>query len=82
MASDVISGLWATVGGIMAPHGPALAASPASYAPGDVSVHFFLQLAAILFACRVVGWLANRFAGQPQGGGNDRGRGFGPLPVH
>lgn len=31
----------------------------------ELSVQFFLQLAAILAACRVVGWLA-RFAGQPQ----------------
>lgn len=31
----------------------------------QLSIHFFLQLAVILLACRVVGWLARRI-GQPQ----------------
>lgn len=31
----------------------------------DLSIHFFLQLAAILTACRAVGWVARRF-GQTQ----------------
>ena len=39
-----------------------LASAPSNFA---LSVHLFLQLAAILGACRVVGWLARR-AGQPQ----------------
>lgn len=47
-------------------HGPAVAASPASFAPSDYSIHFFLQLAIILIACRAVGWAGQRFAGQPQ----------------
>ncbi len=38
-----------------------LAAAPSHF---DLSVHFFLQVAAILGACRVVGWLA-RSLGQP-----------------
>jgi Kef-type K+ transport system membrane component KefB len=51
---------------IMAPHGPASPGSPASFAPGDYSVHFFLQLAVILIACRITGRLGQRFLGQPQ----------------
>jgi len=37
-----------------------------SYAPGDFSIHFFLQLAVIICACRVVGWLGQKFLAQPQ----------------
>jgi Kef-type K+ transport system membrane component KefB len=55
-----------TVGGILSAHGAPAAGSVASYTPGDFSVHFFLQLAVILFACKVVGWFAQRFLGQPQ----------------
>ena len=54
-----------TIGGILQPHGPAVAGA-ATYTPGDFSVHFFLQLAVILIACRVVGWAGKRFLGQPQ----------------
>ena len=46
-------------------HGPALA-SAKSYAPGDFSIHFFLQLAVILLACRLCGWLGRKFLAQPQ----------------
>lgn len=53
-------------GNVLAPHGPAVTGTATSYAPGDFSVHFFLQLAVILLACRVVGWLGHRFLGQPQ----------------
>ena len=63
--SDVISSLISTVSGILGPHGPATAAAAHSYAPADFSVHFFLQLAAIVLACRVVGWLGQK-VGQPQ----------------
>ena len=63
--SDVISSLISTVAGILGPHGPATAAAAHSYAPADFSVHFFLQLAAIVLACRVVGWLGQK-VGQPQ----------------
>ena len=46
-------------------HGPAVNAAK-SYSPGDFSVHFFLQLALILLACRVVGWAGKKFLAQPQ----------------
>ena len=52
--------------GVLDPHGPAVAASANSFAPGDFSVHFFLQLAIILIMCRVVGKLGQKFLGQPQ----------------
>jgi Kef-type K+ transport system membrane component KefB len=55
-----------TLGGVLGPHGPATAGAAASYAPGDYSIHFFLQLAVIILACRVVGWLGQRLLGQPQ----------------
>ena len=55
-----------TVAGVLGPHGPAVPGAAASYAPGDYSIHFFLQLAVILIACRVVGWIGRRFMGQPQ----------------
>lgn len=32
----------------------------------QLSVAFFLQMAVILAACRVVGWIGNRWLGQPQ----------------
>lgn len=34
--------------------------------PAELSVAFFLQLVAILLACRICGWLVRRFLGQPQ----------------
>ncbi len=55
-----------TVGSVLSPHGPAAQAVGQSYAPGDFSIHFFMQLAVILVACRVVGALGQRFLGQPQ----------------
>lgn len=55
-----------TVAGVLDPHGPAATAAANSYAPGDFSIHFFLQLAVILVACRVVGWLGKKLLGQPQ----------------
>jgi len=57
--------LWRAVGDVMGKHGPAVDAAQ-SYAPSDYSIHFFLQIAVILLVCRIVGWLANRFFGQPQ----------------
>jgi Kef-type K+ transport system membrane component KefB len=53
------------LGDVLAPHGPAVNAAK-SYAPGDYSIHFFLQIAVIVFTCRVVGWLGRRLIGQPQ----------------
>ncbi len=64
--SDIIASILTTLGGILGPHGPATAAAAHSYAPGDFSIHFFLQLAVILLACRVVGWLGQKALGQPQ----------------
>jgi len=57
---------WTTAGGVFSPHGPAVQAAAKSYAPGDFSIHFFLQLAVIILACRVVGWLGQKFLAQPQ----------------
>ncbi len=56
---------WTALGDVLSPHGPAVNAAQ-SFAPGDFSIHFFLQLAIIIAACRVVGWIGQRFLGQPQ----------------
>lgn len=53
------------LGDIMGAHGPAVN-SAASFTPTDYSIHFFLQLALIILAARVVGWLGQKFLGQPQ----------------
>lgn len=34
--------------------------------PAQLSIHFFLQMAIIIAAARVVGWIAHRYMGQPQ----------------
>ena len=47
-------------------NGPALDAVAQSFTPTDFSIHFFLQLALILIACRIFGWLGRKFLGQPQ----------------
>jgi Kef-type K+ transport system membrane component KefB len=54
------------LGKILSPNGPAVEAMASSYTPTDFSVHFFLQLALILIACRIVGWIGRKFLGQPQ----------------
>jgi Kef-type K+ transport system membrane component KefB len=64
--TGILDSFWSTLGGVLSPHGPAAVAVAKSYAPGDFSIHFFLQLAIILIACRVVGWLGQKFLGQPQ----------------
>ena len=46
-------------------HGPTVAGAK-TFAPGDFSIHFFLQLAVILLACRLCGWLGRKFLAQPQ----------------
>ena len=66
MAQGVMDSMGSTIGGILSAHGPAVEAAAKSYTPGDFSVHFFLQLAIILLACRVVGWAGKKFLGQPQ----------------
>jgi len=63
---DIIGSIVSVISHILSPHGPAVRVSPTSYAPGDYSVHFFLQLSVILLTCRVVGKLGQRFLGQPQ----------------
>jgi len=64
-----MASLWnetlAALGGIMGSHGPAVKAA-VSLSPSDYSIHFFLQLAIIILACRVVGWLGQKLLGQPQ----------------
>ncbi|PZU08784.1 cation:proton antiporter [Sphingomonas sp.] len=62
----MIESLWSTVRSVLSPHGPAMDAAANSYVPGDFSIHFFLQLAVILVACRVVGWLGRKLLAQPQ----------------
>jgi Kef-type K+ transport system membrane component KefB len=62
----LLHSFWITLTHTLSPHGPATTATPASYAPGDYSIHFFLQLAVIILACRVVGWLGQKLVGQPQ----------------
>ncbi|MFT7775901.1 cation:proton antiporter [Roseateles sp.] len=58
--------LLAILADVFAKHGPAAPAVAHTYSPTDFSVHFFLQLAIILLACRVVGWAGRKFLGQPQ----------------
>ncbi len=62
---DLLNTLWATITDVLGAHGPAKTL-PASFTPTDFSIHFFLQIALILLVCRIVGWLAHRFFGQPQ----------------
>jgi hypothetical protein len=66
MTQGISDSLLATIKGVLDPHGPAAEAVAKSFAPGDFSVHFFLQLAIIILACRVVGKLGQKYLGQPQ----------------
>lgn len=61
----MLDDLTKTIGGLLDPHGPAVQ-SAHSYTPTDYSVHFFLQIAVILLVCRLTGWIARKFFGQPQ----------------
>jgi len=63
---SVIDSFWSTLGNVLSAHGPSAAGVAHTYAPGDYSIHFFLQLAVIILACRVVGWAGQKFLGQPQ----------------
>lgn len=65
MLSDLANEALRAFGDILSPHGPAVQAAK-TYSPGDYSIHFFLQLAIIILACRVVGWLGQKLLGQPQ----------------
>ncbi|AAK23479.1 conserved hypothetical protein [Caulobacter vibrioides CB15] len=64
--SDLLAHTLQTVADILGPHGPATKAAEHSYTPNDYSIHFFLQLAVILLACRVTGWFGKKFLAQPQ----------------
>ncbi|SEN10000.1 transporter, CPA2 family [Sphingomonas gellani] len=64
--SDLWDSVQKTASGLLHPHGPAVPGAAVSYAPGDFSIHFLLQLAVILVTCRIVGWLGRRLLGQPQ----------------
>ncbi len=64
--SDILGSTWTTMAGLLSPHGPAGPDGVHAYAPGDYSIHFFLQLAIIILTCRVVGWLGQKFLAQPQ----------------
>ena len=55
-----------TISKVLASNGLAVEAAASSYSPTDFSFHFFLQLAIIIFTCRVVGKLGPKFLGQPQ----------------
>jgi len=66
MAVDLIGSMLDAARDVFSPHGAALPAVAKSLSPGDFSVHFFLQLAVILLACRIVGWLGQKFLAQPQ----------------
>ena len=62
---ELLTSAWHALTGVLGPHGPAVNAAK-SYVPGDLSIHFFLQLAVIIFTCRVVGWLGKKLLHQPQ----------------
>lgn len=66
MSFDLLSSMLETAKHLLAPHGPAVAGTSTSFSPSDFSIHFFLQLAIILLACRVVGWFGKKFLAQPQ----------------
>jgi Kef-type K+ transport system membrane component KefB len=63
--TDLLSEGWRALTDVLDPHGPVVGAAK-SYAPGDYSIHFFLQIAIIILACRVVGWLGRVTLRQPQ----------------
>ena len=66
MGADWVDSTVETIIGILGPNGPAVAAKIESYSPNDLSIHFFLQLVFILAACRIVGWLGQKYLMQPQ----------------
>ncbi len=66
LPADMLHSITDTVAHILSPHGPLGPDGKPGYAPGDFSIHFFLQLAIIIATCRVVGWLGQKCLGQPQ----------------
>ncbi|ESQ79136.1 cation:proton antiporter [Asticcacaulis sp. YBE204] len=61
VSPDIVAHTWETIATVLSPHGP-----NGTYNASDFSIHFFLQLAVIILTCRVVGWLGQKFLGQPQ----------------
>lgn len=59
--TELWSELVGALHGVLGAHGP-----DNSFTPTDHSVHFFLQIAVILLACRITGWLVKKILGQPQ----------------
>jgi Kef-type K+ transport system membrane component KefB len=66
MLIDLVHEVVATAADALGAHGPAAPETAKTFAPGDYSIHFFLQLAVIVFTCRVVGWIGQKLLGQPQ----------------
>ncbi len=66
MLAGWIDSAFATAMDVLSPHGSAVQAVAKTFTPTDYSVHFFLQLAIIIATCRIVGWLGQKFLGQPQ----------------
>ena len=64
--TDLVEGTVKALGGVLGAHGRATVAVPAAFAPGDFSIHFFLQLAVIIVTCRLVGWVGKTLLAQPQ----------------
>lgn len=65
--ADLLQSAIHEITNILSPHGAVGADGVTrAYAPGDFSTHFFLQLAVIIVTCRVVGWLGQKFLGQPR----------------
>ncbi|WP_454715375.1 cation:proton antiporter [Caulobacter segnis] len=64
--SDLLAQTIATAVDVFNAHGPVTKAGAKTFSPTDFSVHFFLQLAVIVLACRVVGWLGKKLLAQPQ----------------
>lgn len=62
----LIDAAWEAAGKALGANGPAVEAAASSFTPTDYSIHFFLQLAIIILACRIVGWLGQKFLAQPQ----------------
>ncbi|MEA1673800.1 cation:proton antiporter [Nitrospirillum sp. BR 11163] len=60
-SADTVQNIVDTATHLLSPHGPSGAMTPTDY-----SVHFFLQLTAIILTCRVVGWLGQKLLAQPQ----------------
>ncbi|KQT31754.1 potassium transporter [Sphingomonas sp. Leaf412] len=64
--ADMWDSFRTTLTGLLSAHGPVGPTGAATYAPGDFSIHFFLQLAIIILTCRLVGWLGQKLLAQPQ----------------